>query len=159
MFDPDVPIKIFVSYAHADEDLRKRLDIHLALVHRHPAVTIWNDRGINPGEEWDQEIRNELDDADIIVLLVSPHFLASEYIYQVELKEALDKHTRREAVVVPVLVRRCHWEMTDLSRLQALPRNAEPVTQWDDEDEAWYNVVQGLQKVILNVQQRKKTGK
>ena len=158
MLDPDVPVHIFTSYAHADEAWREKLDSHLAVVRRHAAVTIWNDRGIDPGEEWDEEIRSALRDADIILLLVSSAFLASDYIYTVELKEALDRHARKEAVVIPVILRPCHWQVAEFARLQALPRNATPVTRWPDEDEALVDVAQGLYRTIRNVQQRKKQG-
>ena len=158
MFDPDVHVRIFTSYAHADEPLREKLDAHLALLRRHEAVTIWNDRGINPGEAWDEEIRAAVREADVILLLVSAAFLASEYIYNVELKEALDRHARGAAVVIPIILKPCHWQVAAFARLQALPRNALPVTRWPDEDEAFFDIAQGLYQTILRVQQRKKQG-
>ncbi|MEL6866833.1 MAG: toll/interleukin-1 receptor domain-containing protein [Bacteroidota bacterium] len=155
MFDPNIPVKIFTSYAHDDESLREKLDKHMAMIRRHPAVHIWNDRGIEPGEEWDEEIKKELDSADIILLLVSSNFLASDYIYKVELKGALEKHAAKEAVVIPIIMKPCDWTFAEFAMLQGLPKNAKPVSKWDDEDEALVDVVKGINRVILRVQKRK----
>ena len=156
MFNPSIPVKIFVSYAHKDDTFRQDMMTHLAVFRRHPAINIWDDKGIDPGEEWDEEIRTELKSADIILLLISANFLASEYIYEVELKEALEKHDRREAVVIPVILRKCHWQMEAFAKLQGLPRGAKPVKSWEDEDEAYLNIAEGLRRVIMKVQEVKK---
>ena len=156
MFDPGIPVKIFVSYAHKDDSFRQDMMTHLSVFRRHQAITIWDDKGIDPGEEWDEEIREELQSSDIILLLISASFLASEYIYEVELKEALEKHERKEAVVVPVILRKCHWQMEAFAKLQGLPRGAKPVKNWEDEDEAYLSIAEGLRRVILKIQERKK---
>ena len=156
MLDPDVPVHVFTSYAHADEPLRERLDAHLAALRRHPAVTVWNDRGIDPGDEWDAEIRGAVREADVILLLVSAAFLASDYIHTVELAEALSRHERGEAVVVPVVLKPCHWQVAAFAKLQALPRNALPVSQWPDEDEALAAIAEALYQTVARVQARKR---
>ncbi len=155
MFDPNIPVKVFTSYAHKDEELREELDVHLAMIKRHKAVEIWNDRDIQAGSEWDEDIKSELNTADIILLLVSPRFLASRYIYDVEIKTALERHESREAIVVPIILKPCDWLQTEFAKLQALPRNATPVVKWDDMDEAFYNVVTGIKQVITAAQKRK----
>ena len=156
MFDPNIPVKLFVSYAHDDEAEREKLDKHLSMTRRHPAVTIWNDRGIDPGQEWDAEIREELKTADVILLLVSSSFLASDYIYTVELKEALARHDSGDAVVVPIVMKPCEWRLAEFSKLQGLPKNVLPVASWPNEDDALVDVVRGLNRVIVAVQERKK---
>ena len=155
MFDNNIPVSVFTSYAHKDEDLREELDVHLAMIKRQPAVEVWNDREIIAGEEWDDSIKKELESADIILLLVSPRFLASRYIYDVEIKTALERHEKREAIVVPIILKPCDWTVTEFAKLQALPRNAKPVNKWEDMDEAFYNVVTGLKQVITAAQKRK----
>ena len=155
MFDDKIPVSVFTSYAHKDEELREELDIHLAMIKRQPAVEVWNDREIIAGEEWDDAIKKELETADIILLLVSPRFLASRYIYDVEIKTALERHEKRDAIVVPIILKPCDWTETEFAKLQALPRNATPVNKWDDMDEAFYNVVTGLKQVIVAAQKRK----
>ncbi|MEM8909749.1 MAG: toll/interleukin-1 receptor domain-containing protein [Bacteroidota bacterium] len=156
MSDEIIPVSVFTSYAHKDEALREELDVHLAMVKRDPAVQIWNDRDIQPGAEWDDSIKSELNTADIILLLVSPRFLASRYIFEVEIKTALERHEKKEAIVVPIILKKCDWEDTEFHKLQALPRDAFPVVKWDDMDEAFVNVVEGIKKVIEVVQTRKK---
>jgi len=156
MFDPDIPVTVFTSYAHKDETLREELDVHLAMIRRDPAVKIWNDRDIEAGSEWDDAIKSELNTADIILLLVSPRFLASRYIFDVEIKTALERHEKREAIVVPIILKACDWTQTEFAKLQALPRNAKPIVKWEDQDEAFLNVVKGIKQVILAVQKRKK---
>ncbi len=156
MIDKNVPVKIFVSYAHADEPAREKLDKHLAMTRRHPAITIWNDRGIDPGQEWDTEIKEELNTADVILLLVSSSFLASDYIYTVELKEALERHEEGTAVVVPIIMKPCGWNLAEFSKLQALPKNAKPVASWPNEDDALVDVVRGIHRVIQFVQKKKR---
>lgn len=155
MFDDNIPVSVFTSYAHKDEDLREELDVHLAMIKRQPAVKIWNDRAIIGGQEWDESIKKELESADIILLLVSPRFLASRYIYDVEIKTALERHEKRDAIVVPIILKSCDWTVTEFAKLQALPRNAEPINKWDDMDEAFYNVATGLKQVIAAVQKKK----
>ena len=155
MFDDNIPVSVFTSYAHKDEDLREELDVHLAMIKRQPAVEVWNDREIIAGDEWDDSIKKELNSADIILLLVSPYFLASRYIYDVEIKTALERHEKRDAIVVPIILKPCDWTVTEFAKLQALPRNAKPVNKWDDMDEAFYNVATGLKQVITAVQKRK----
>lgn len=157
MFDETIPVKVFTSYAHKDEELREELDIHLAMIKRHKAVEVWNDRDINPGEEWDASIKGELENADIILLLVTPKFLASSYIYDVELKRAMERHEDKTALVIPIIMKPCDWMQTDFAKLQGLPRNALPVTKWEDMDEALVDVVKGIKKVILAAQNRKKS--
>ena len=155
MFDDKIPVSVFTSYAHKDEELREELDIHLAMIKRQPAVDVWNDREIIPGDEWDDSIKKELESADIILLLVSPRFLASRYIYDVEIKTALERHEKRDAIVVPIILKPCDWTETEFAKLQALPRNATPIIKWDDMDEAFYNVATGLKQVIAAVQKKK----
>lgn len=155
MFDDNIPVKVFTSYAHKDEELREELDIHLAMIKRQPAVEVWNDRQIMAGQEWDDSIKSELETADIILLLVSPRFLASRYIYDVEIKTAIERHEKRDAIVVPIILKKCDWHDTEFAKLQALPRNAKPVNSWDDMDEAFYNVVTGIKQVITAVQKKK----
>lgn len=156
MFDKDIPVKVFTSYSHKDEDLREELDVHLAMIKRQPAVDVWNDRSINPGAEWDDAIKEELNTADIILLLFSPRFLASRYIQDIEMKTSMERHKKGEAIVVPIILKRCDWTETEFQALQALPRDAKPITSFDDMDEAFYNVANELKGVITAVQNKKK---
>ncbi len=158
MSDDNNKISIFTSYAHKDEELREELDVHLAMVRRMDNIKIWNDRAIQAGSEWDDSIKQELEDADVIFLLVSPRFLASTYIQDVEIKRAMERHDDPNDIarVIPIILKPCDWQETDFARLQALPRNAKPIVQWDDMDEALLNVVTGIKQIIPLTFERKK---
>ena len=96
--------KVFFSYSHKNEDLRNELEIHLSILKRQGIIETWHDRRIDAGQEFSQEISEYLNEADIILLLVSPYFLASDYCYDVEMKRALEMHERKEAVLIPVIL-------------------------------------------------------
>src|SRR5690348_13209223 len=97
------PLSVFVSYAHEDEPLRQQLESHLSLLRRQELVASWHDRQIIPGADWSQEIDEHLETASIILLLISPDFLASDYCYDVEMQRALERHRRGEALVIPII--------------------------------------------------------
>jgi hypothetical protein len=140
--------KLFLSYSHKDEELKDKLAIHLAPLRRSGKIAVWQDRQIRPGTEWDVAIKKELAEADIILLLVSPDFIASDYIWMYEIAGAMERHERREATVVPIIVRPCDWHDMPFAKVQALPRNAKPVTQFANQDEAWLDIVQGIKRLL-----------
>ncbi|HEV2863971.1 MAG TPA: toll/interleukin-1 receptor domain-containing protein [Pyrinomonadaceae bacterium] len=142
------PLEVFYSYAHEDEKLLKRLNAHLALLKQEGLIKGWHDREIKPGAEWADEISDHLDSAHVILLLVSPDFMASEYCSGVEMKRALERHERREALVIPVILRPVEWQGGPLAKLQALPAEAKPVVKWKNRDDAFLSVAQGLRTVI-----------
>jgi hypothetical protein len=127
-------ITLFFSYSHQDEALRDELAKHLSLLERQGVLSSWHDRQIAPGSEWAGQIDHYLEQAQIILLLVSSDFLASNYCYDIELGRALERHEAGEAVVVPVILRSVDWQGAPFRRLQALPKNGEPVTAWGDRD-------------------------
>ena len=143
-------ITIFYAYAQKDEALRKKLEIHLAPLQQAGLITGWYDRNISTGIKWEREIANHLNTAQIILLLVSPDFLASQYCYSVEMKRALERGERGEARVIPIILRSVDWKKTPLGTLQALPTGARPVTSrgWYNQDEAFTDVAQGIGKVV-----------
>jgi len=138
------PLRIFCSYSHKDEELRQRLEISLAPLVQLQLIDFWHDRKISAGREWHSEIDTNLTEADIILLLVSPDFLASRYVYDIELKTALERHARSEARVVPILMRPALWDIAPFAKLQALPANGTPLTRWPDSDEAWEDIARGI---------------
>ena len=85
--------------------------------------------------------------ADIILLLVSADFIASDYCYETEMQKALARHAKGVAKVVPVILRACDWSGAPFAKLEALPKNAKPVTSWQNQDEAWNDVAQGIRRV------------
>ena len=148
------PFEMMVSYAHADEDLKNELRKHLSLLQRQGLVSQWHDRLIAGGREWQQEIATHLESAQIILLLVSPDFLASDYCYDTEMKRALERHDDGTARVIPVFLRPCDWAGAPFSRLQGLPTNAEPVTstRWSSRDEAFSIIARGIRVAVEDLQ-------
>ena len=140
--------KVFFSYAHEDEGLRDKLASHLSRLKREGAIAAWHDREIRAGTEWEGEIRENLASADIILLLISADFLASDFIWKVELTQAIERHEDGNARIIPIILRPTDWQIDNLKKLQALPTNAKPITTWDNEDEAFLDVVQGIRRVI-----------
>src|SRR5262249_19720362 len=144
------PIKIFFSYAHEDEELENELEDHLANLRNQGIISYWDDREIRGGKEWHPKIMSHLNSAQIILLLVSPDFMASHYCCEMELKLAMERHKPGEARVIPIILRPVDWEGAPFSELQVFPTDAKPVdsTSWKNQNEAFLDVVKGLRKVI-----------
>ena len=136
--------RIFISYAHKDEELRQELEKHLAELERQKIVTTWSDEQIRPGEELDNAIQKELERADIILLLVSPDFLASTYCREVETVKALGQRETRGSITIPVILRPCNWQIAPFGRLKALPKDGKPVVQYPSRDDAFLEIAKAL---------------
>jgi DnaJ-class molecular chaperone len=141
-------IKVFYCYAHEDRSLRDELDIHISSLKRLGQITGWYDRDIQAGTEWEHEIEAQQNSSGIILLLVSPNFIASDYCYTVEMQRALDLHRRGRACVIPVILRPTYWQDTPIGKLQALPSEGKPITRWPDRDEAFLEVVKGIHDIV-----------
>jgi Tubulin like/TIR domain len=146
-------LEIFCAYAHEDEPLRSALAKHLSALKRQGLIASWHDREINAGKEWAKEIDTHLNSAQIILLLVSPDFLYSDYCYGVELKRAMERHKQGEASVIPVIVRPVDWEQEPLGQLKVLPFDGRPVTSWPNQDEAFLEIAKGLRKVVEEIRE------
>lgn len=140
--------KIFFSYSKNDRPFLDELLRQLSGLRRQGKIQPWNDLDILPGEEWDAKIKHELQTADIIILFLSPDFLNTDYIWDVEITAAMARHEQGTAVVIPVAVRPCDWSGLPFSKLNALPSKAKPVTSYTNRDEAWLEVVQGVKRVV-----------
>jgi TIR domain len=112
------PLKLFYCYAREDRALRDELDVHLSSLKRQKLVTSWYDGEIGPGTEWEEEIDTRLRSADIILLLVTPHFIASDYCYGTEMKHALERHRAGTVRVIPILLRRTFLNNAPFRSLQ-----------------------------------------
>lgn len=141
-------IEVFFSYSHKDEELRDELATHLVMMKRQGLIAAWHDRDIDAGDEWEAEILQHLNSARVILLLISNNFLASDFCYDKELLRAMERHESKEARVIPIIIKPCDWNGAPFGKLQALPKNAKPVTKWEDRDEAFVNVAQGIRKAV-----------
>jgi formylglycine-generating enzyme required for sulfatase activity len=141
-------VNVFVSYSHKDESLKLELDEHLSPLKRSEAIAYWHDRQIQAGAEWAKEIEENLNSADIILLLISPSFINSMYCWKIELEQALKRHQAGKACVIPIILRPTAWQRTDIARLQAFPKDAKAITTWANQDEAFVDVVNGIQNAV-----------
>ena len=141
-------IEIFYSYSHEDESLRNTLDKHLALLKRQNLISGWFDREISAGEEFEGEIAEHLNKSQIILLLVSADFIASDYCYGTEMMQALERRKRGEARVIPVILRPVDWHSAPFGKLKALPKDGKAITTWANRDEAFLDVAKGIRKIV-----------
>src|ERR1700730_3523274 len=124
------PIEIFCCYARKDQQLLNELLGHLRSLQRQGLITIWADIAIGAGAEWEKAIEKHLNTAHIILLLVSSDFMNSEYCYSKEMRRASERHDRGEARVMPVVLRPIYWKTAPFAKLQILPKDTKPVTEW-----------------------------
>lgn len=146
-------IEVFYSYSHRDEELRGQLENHLSTLRRQRAIKDWHYRKITGGREWEGEINEHLRTAHVILLLISSDFVASDYCYDVEMKLAMERHNAGDARVIPIMLRSVDWKGAPFGKLQALPKNALPVTKWEDPDEAFTDIAKGIRTVVEELNQ------
>src|SRR5215469_10050461 len=146
------PIEVFYSYADADESLCRELDKHLSQLRRDGLITTWHKRQIVAGTDWTKALDSHLNTASVILLLISADFVASDYCYGVEMQRAMERHEAGEAHVIPILLRPVDWRSAPFGKLQALPGNGTPITQWRNRDAAFTDIVQGIRAALQEVQ-------
>ncbi|WP_386081911.1 toll/interleukin-1 receptor domain-containing protein [Vreelandella sp. F11] len=137
---------VFFSYCHADEVLRDQLEKQLAMLKRQGVIDSWHDRRIDAGQEIDAAIDEHINSDEIILLLVSPDFIASDYCYNIEMARAMERHNAKEAIVIPVILRACDWHHAPFGKLLGTPQDGKPVTLWPDRDEALLQVAKEVRK-------------
>lgn len=148
--------RLFYSYAHEDRELQEEVRKYLRMLEREGLIVGWDDRMIGAGSEWDGQILEALERADVILLLVSADFLASDYCWDVEMKRALVRHNAREALVIPVILRPCPWQNAPFARIQCLPSEARPVVLWDPREQGYLNIAEGLREALEKQKDRAK---
>jgi len=147
-------IEVFCCYAHEDKVFMDELKTHLGAFRKQNLIDIWDDGEIRAGAQWDQEIKEHLNKAGIILLLISPDFISSSYGYDTEMKRASERYGLKEAKIISVVLRPLNdWEKIPfgeitLGNLQALPTGARAVTMWENRDSAWRDVAKGIGCVI-----------
>lgn len=151
-------VRVFYSYSHKDEKLRRQLDSHISSLQIQRLVETWDDRQIPPGKNWADEISENLRSADIILLLLSSDFISSDYCVREEMTAAMRRHASGDAKVIPVILRACDWwdvpfdggeGVRRLGALQALPKDGKPVSEWKSRDRAFLDVVEGIKRTIF----------
>jgi hypothetical protein len=141
---------VFFSYSHKDEPMRDDLEVHLASLKRQGVIATWHDRRILAGDSWEGKISEYLEQADIILLLVSPYFLASPYCNDVEVHRALQRHEAGQARVIPVILEPCDWQHERFGKLQSATRDGKPISKYPNKHDAFLEVVQAIRAAVGN---------
>jgi tetratricopeptide (TPR) repeat protein len=151
---PQKPPKLFISYAREDEDYKDKLVEHLKVLARRDVIASWHDGLLAAGQEWNEEIVKSLNEARVVLLLVSHSFIASDYISRVELAQAGERYERGEVSVIPVLVSNVHgWQSVPFGRrtlgaFQAVPRSLKFIADWPNQNAAFAEVVAEIEKAV-----------
>src|ERR1700678_2137418 len=137
-------IRLFYSYSHRDERFREELEKHLSLLKRTGIISAWHDRKIAAGEDWAGKIDENPENSQLILLLISPDFIASRYCFDVEAKRALELHETGAAVVIPIILRPVDWQEAPFGKLRALPKDGKPVVKWKLRDAAFHDITNSI---------------
>jgi hypothetical protein len=140
--------KVFIAYSHLDARFRHELEEQLTLLARKGRLEWWSEQQLIPGEEKDASLSDALQHADLILLLISIHFLSDDFCWSRRLKKAIARHDNGEAVVIPVFVRPCAWEDTPIAKLEGVPPKGRAISSWPDKHEAWTHAARGIQKAL-----------
>ncbi len=152
-----MPVKIFCCYAHEDEAFLNKLKSHLKPLQRQGLIEIWNDRDISAGTDIEKEISLQLNSAQIILLLISSDFMASDYCYGIEMQRAIERHNRGEARVIPIILRPVYRQGTPFSVLQVLPLNGKPIIERSSRhgrEKAFLEVTIGIKEACDEIEKR-----
>lgn len=147
-------IRIFFCYTDKDKKLFEKLQNHLKSFIKSGIIESWSHQNISAGTDWETEIIRQLNQAQIILLLVSDSFLASDRCYGQEMKRALERHDMGEARVIPILLRPVYLQYEPFRKLQALPSNGKPVIKWSVKDDAFVNIAEGIADVLRELERR-----
>jgi hypothetical protein len=141
-------VKLAFCYAHEDKRMATRLKKHLKVLQQSGFIDVWGDYDILAGNNWKLEIKQHLSNAQIILLLLSADFMDSDYCYDVEMKQAVARHERGEARVIPILLRAFRWQGTSISELKMLPEGEKPIALWAPQDTGYESVAKGIEEVV-----------
>lgn len=147
-----MPVDVFIAYARKDSKLRDELGKQLSALKRQNIINDWFDGEVIEGTEWKEQLLAHLRTAQVILLLISPDFVASHFCYDVEMQEAMKRHEAREARVIPVLLRPVDWKKLPFGKIQAAPKDGKPVILWEQRDEALFDIVMRVKRSIYDLQ-------
>jgi len=149
-------IKLFISYDHADEKYKDRLVQLLKDLVIGKLIEEWNDQYLIPGKRWDDGIKKKLEESQIVLFLITESFFQSDYINDVEIKNTIDRYDQNEVLIVSIIIEESNFKYSALKEYQALPKNAQPISTWKSEFDAWLDVIAGLKRSIDYLKNDKK---
>lgn len=148
-------LKAFLVFDEKDSEIKSELDSHLAALKRNEFIQIWDEEQIKAGAVRNQEIEQKLNEADIILLLVTSNFFHSDEIYENQLNAALRRHENRETVVIPILARSSLWQSSIIGGLRTiLPRNRIALNEQEDEATALADTIEQLEGLCSKIYRR-----
>jgi hypothetical protein len=149
-----VTVTVLLCYDHdpKDERMASELNKHLSALKRNGVIEVWDYGSISPGTDWQQQMNTYLSKAQMILLLISSSFLTSGYCYDEVMRKAIERHERKEARVIPVILRPVLWKEPPLGILLPLPDREKPISRWADRDEGYTNVADGVARVAKQLQ-------
>ncbi|MBE9157333.1 TIR domain-containing protein [Nodosilinea sp. LEGE 06152] len=148
-------IFLYFSYAPADNALQIQLANHLTLLEHQSIITSWSSHKIFPGDDRTQTIHQQLNTADIILLLISPDAIADDTCYHLEIQRAIERHQSGEARVIPILLRPVDWQGAPFNQLDVLPKNHQPITTWPNPDQAFQEIAESIRTIAMEVRKKK----
>ena len=156
----DAP-SVFISYSHKDEAWKDRFQTHLSVLKMQEILDIWDDRQIQAGDEWYDEIEGAIDNADVAVFLISAHFLTSPFILDEEVARFLERSKRDGLRIIPIVIRSCSWGYVPwLSAKQLRPKDGRPIAAGDGVgdkvDADFAAIVNEIGQLIKGPRRRKK---
>lgn len=144
------PLNVFISYSHKDKEFKDRLIKHLSSLIRQKYIRLWYDNMIQPGDDLDESVMEALHGSQIMLLLISADYLASEYCYEKELKEAMRMREEQEMIVIPIMVKPVDVKGTLFDGIVSLPTDRKAVTLFSNREEAYEDIAKGIRKVVEN---------
>lgn len=147
---------LFFSYSHVDEALRNQLEVHLSALKRQGLIVTWHDRRITAGSQVGDAIDANLNAAQLVLLLVSSDFIASDYCFEREMARAMERHQKGDACIIPVILRPCDWHDLPFGKLLAAPRDGKPITTWPNIDEAFLDVERAIKAALKELGEKGK---
>ena len=136
-----MPFSVFISYSHRDREFCQELETHLSNLRRQNLIASWYDGNISPGTEWKSQIIEHLNTDQIMLLLISADFMASDFCYSIEMTRAIARHDANQARVLPIILRPTDWQGAPFAKLKVLPTDGKAVTTWRTRDEAFLDIV------------------
>lgn len=140
--------KVFISYAKKDAEYLEDLEMHLTMLKRHKLIDTWNVGEVEVSQDVNVEVNKEIKTAEIILLLVSAKYLANPDIWDNEITLAVERHKRKEVILIPIILSPCDWEKAPFGGLVTLPRKGEGIVSKMDRDEAFAEIAGELRKIL-----------
>jgi hypothetical protein len=155
--DVNEPLHIFISYSHVDRSHLNDFTKHLISLRRNGVIKDWTDKELIAGDKLDEEIKDNLLSANIVVFLISVEFLNSYYAYEIELRETLERIKSNDPLrIVPVIIDYCDWQSSLIKDFLVTPEDGKPITSWENTNKAWLSVINEIKRVVEKMREQKK---